>query len=68
MTNTQAKGKAAAEKGKPRKLLIERVSNTALYGLRFEGGGELPDDMKDAHYTSPALAQAAVDEYESAKA
>ena len=68
MTNTKATGKAAAEKGKPRKLVIERVANTALYGLRFEGGGELPDDMKDQFFTNPQLAQDVINDYESAKA
>ena len=66
MTNT--KGKAAAEKGKPRKLVIEKIANSALYGLRFEGGGELPDAMKDQFYTSPQLAQDQIDHYNIARA
>jgi len=55
--------------GQPKKkeLVIERVANTALYALRFKGGGELPKALKGASYTSPALAQREIDNYNAGR-
>ena len=61
----EAKGKAASEKGKPRILEIEKIANAALYGLRFRGGGQLPDSLNGHMFTSPTLAQQAIDNYEA---
>lgn len=60
---TAVKGKAAQEKGQERQLEIIRQANTALFTLRFKGGGELPDTLKDCYYTSTGLAQKAIADY-----
>jgi hypothetical protein len=59
--------KASQEKGTTRTLQIEKVDNSSLFQLRFQGGGELPDRLKDQHFTSPSLAQVAIEEYTDSK-
>ncbi len=59
--------KGTQEKGKPREFEINRADNMALYEVRFKGGGQLPKDLKGALFTSPTVAQKAIDAYLEAK-
>lgn len=66
----------AAEDGVPRsfevsgstkKLRVKFNKNTGLYAVAFEGGGELPQQLKCA-FTSIGKAEKAIDDYNRKKA
>jgi len=48
--------------GKYKELKIINADNSALYALKFVGGGELPDVLKSS-YTSQTEAAKAIDLY-----
>jgi hypothetical protein len=48
------------ENGK--ELKIVQIKNTALYGVQFTSGGELPKDLNQM-FTSPKLAADAIERY-----
>lgn len=43
-------------------LKICRVKNSGLFAIKFTGGGEVPDDLKGM-WTTPSLAEAAIEKY-----
>jgi hypothetical protein len=43
-------------------LKICRVKNSGLFAIKFVGGGELPAELK-AMWTTPQLAEAAIEKY-----
>lgn len=47
---------------KEKNLKIYRVKNSGLYAIKFVGGGQLPDDLSGM-YTSPALAEKAIEKF-----
>jgi hypothetical protein len=49
-----------------KELKIYKVKNSALFCVAYEGGGELPKELKQ-RWTSPKLAQEAIEQYEMAK-
>ena len=53
---------ASASKPIVKDLDIIKIQNTALFGLKFRGGGELPKVLSGM-YTNPTLAQKAIDKY-----
>jgi len=57
----------AAVRGKKRTLQIVKVDNTALYAVKFDGGGALPDALDGHMWTSPVLAEEAIEQYESSQ-
>ena len=61
---TKAKGDEYKEKIKKFKTRIK--SNTALYEIYFEDGGQMPEDLKSL-YTSTAEAKKAIISYESSR-
>jgi hypothetical protein len=65
--STAKPSKASAEKGKPRELEIQRAKQTGMYMVRFKGGGELPDSLKEQWFTGIGVAQRAIDLYLDAK-
>lgn len=48
---------------KRKELKVLKVDNTSLFGLGYEGGGELPDELKGAMWTSPVKAEKAAQAY-----
>ena len=54
----------AAVRGKKRTLQIVKVANTSLYAVKYDGGGSLPEGLDGAMWTSPVLAQEAIDQHE----
>ena len=53
--------------GSAKKLQVRFNKNTGLYGVAFEGGGELPKQLKCA-FTSIKMADKAIDDYNRKKA
>jgi len=49
--------------GTKKELEVVQIQDTALYGLRFKHGGELPAHLNGAMWTSAQLAEQARDEY-----
>lgn len=47
-----------------RQILIQPVPATTLYKLAYEGGGEIPDELK-GHFTSQAEANRALKVFRS---
>jgi len=52
--------------GKYRELVVYASDTSALYRVKFVGGGELPDVLKSS-YTSQTLANAAIALYYESK-
>lgn len=44
-------------------LILKPVRETNLIGFAYEGGGELPDDLKNVTFTNRKLAQKFLDDY-----
>lgn len=53
---------AEKQEVKRKPLKVGRKHGTSLFEVYFEGGGELPKELKGM-YTSPTVAQAAIDGY-----
>lgn len=47
----------------PEDFKIYKKVNTSLFCVQRTGGGSLPDSMKNAMWTKPALAQKAIEDY-----
>ena len=48
--------------GKHKELVIHKPEDSNLYLIKFAGGGQLPEELNGG-YTSPAIAQQAIDGY-----
>jgi Fe-S cluster biosynthesis and repair protein YggX len=50
-----------------KEIKIYKVKNSALFCVGYEGGGQLPSELDKKRWTSPKLAQEAIDAWRDAK-
>ena len=62
-----AAAKTLKEETEKKGFKVQLVENTALYQVAYIGGGELPAVLKGHRWTSPGLAQDAVNAYLNTK-